>query len=77
MQGKWYKRWQMGIRRVIGRSGSRNGTQTLGTTDYCSHIVWKSKGVVTKSKLYTLITDKRKVLLCGAVCGVTSYDNIH
>ena len=44
--------------------------------NYCSHRVWKSKAVVTKSKQYTRITDKHKVLLRDAVCGVTSYDDI-
>jgi hypothetical protein len=63
----------MGVGIVIGRWGSRNDNRTLGPTVVR---VWKSKAVVTKSKLHTRINDKSKVLLRGAACGVTYYDDI-
>ena len=54
----------MSNRRVIRRSGIR-----LDARAYSSQTVWKSKAVFTTS-------NKREVLLRGAVCSVISWNDI-
>jgi len=41
-----------------------------------SQRVWKSMRVFLKSNLYTGIISKYRVLICGAMCTVVSYDDI-